>query len=91
MLKRKKDFDEASEENAWRLLAEVSLSEARFEEVKAMILEAIASCLVEGGSDILPTEAELKGLKPLPDRELAPVNNGSSVVMNGNHECLVQQ
>jgi GDP-L-galactose phosphorylase len=27
VLKRKKDFDEASEANAWRLLAEVSLSE----------------------------------------------------------------
>ena len=43
VLKRKKDYDEASEANAWRLLAEVSLSEERFAEVNALILEAIAS------------------------------------------------
>jgi GDP-L-galactose phosphorylase len=42
VLKRKKDFDEASEANAWRLLAEVSLSEERF-QVNAPIFEAIAS------------------------------------------------
>ncbi|CAL0317466.1 unnamed protein product [Lupinus luteus] len=43
VLKRKKDYDEASEANAWRLLAEVSLSEERFEEVNALIFEAITS------------------------------------------------
>ncbi|XAR51464.1 GDP-L-galactose phosphorylase [Bertholletia excelsa] len=40
VLKRKKDFDYASEFNAWRLLAEASMSEVRFEAVKALILEA---------------------------------------------------
>ncbi|KAF3443594.1 hypothetical protein FNV43_RR13282 [Rhamnella rubrinervis] len=40
VLKRRKDFDEASEAYAWRLLAEVSLLEDRFEEVKDCILEA---------------------------------------------------
>lgn len=40
VLKRREDFDKASEEYAWRLLAEVSLSEERFEEVKAIVLEA---------------------------------------------------
>lgn len=40
VLKRRKDYDDASEKNACRLLAEVSLSEERFEEVKAHILEA---------------------------------------------------
>ncbi|XP_010263564.1 PREDICTED: GDP-L-galactose phosphorylase 1-like [Nelumbo nucifera] len=40
VLKRKDDYREASEDYAWRLLAEVSLSEERFEEVKAYILEA---------------------------------------------------
>ncbi|THU49327.1 hypothetical protein C4D60_Mb06t08410 [Musa balbisiana] len=40
VLKRKKDYDEASEHYTWRLLAEVSLSEARFEEVKVYIFEA---------------------------------------------------
>eukprot|EP00257_Ricinus_communis_P023020 XP_015582899.1 GDP-L-galactose phosphorylase 1 [Ricinus communis] len=40
VLKRRKDFEDASEISAWRLLAEVSLSEERFKEVKACILEA---------------------------------------------------
>ncbi|KAL6010150.1 Phosphate metabolism transcription protein [Asimina triloba] len=40
VLKRKKDYEEASEDYAWRLLAEVSLSEERFQEVKAYVLEA---------------------------------------------------
>lgn len=40
VLKRREDFDKASEKYAWRLLAEVSLSEERFEEVKAIVLEA---------------------------------------------------
>ncbi|OMO95634.1 GDP-L-galactose phosphorylase 1-like protein [Corchorus olitorius] len=39
VLKRHKDYDNASEESAWRLLAEVSLSEERFQEVKAYVLE----------------------------------------------------
>ncbi|XP_042376738.1 GDP-L-galactose phosphorylase 2-like [Zingiber officinale] len=41
VLKRKKDFEEATEQYALRLLAEVSLSKARFEEVKAYIFDAI--------------------------------------------------
>lgn len=41
VLKRKVDFDEASEAYAWKLLAEVSLSEERFQEIKAYVLEAI--------------------------------------------------
>lgn len=40
VLKRRVDYDEASEAYAWKLLAEVSLSEERFQEVKAYILEA---------------------------------------------------
>ncbi|MED6121515.1 Phosphate metabolism transcription protein [Stylosanthes scabra] len=40
VLKTKLDFDQASEEFAWRLLAEVSLSEERFQEVKAWVLKA---------------------------------------------------
>ena len=39
VLKRRKDFDDASEAYAWRLLAEVSLSEARFQEVKEANVE----------------------------------------------------
>ncbi|KAK3026834.1 hypothetical protein RJ639_040735 [Escallonia herrerae] len=40
VLKRRKDYEEASEESAWRLLAEVSVSEHRFQEVKALISES---------------------------------------------------
>ncbi|KAK4484812.1 hypothetical protein RD792_007409 [Penstemon davidsonii] len=47
VLKRKEDYEEASEENAWRLLAEVSLSEERVEEVKELIFEAICCNIKE--------------------------------------------
>jgi len=40
VLKRKQDYEEASEAYAWRLLAEVSLSEGRFKEVEGYIFEA---------------------------------------------------
>ncbi|CAA7396704.1 unnamed protein product [Spirodela intermedia] len=40
VLKRRKDYDDASEDYAWRLLAEVSLSEERFKEVQEYIFEA---------------------------------------------------
>ncbi|XP_008803683.2 GDP-L-galactose phosphorylase 1-like [Phoenix dactylifera] len=50
VLKRKKDFEEASEAYAWRLLSEVSLSEERFRKVKAYIFDAIS--LVESEEEI---------------------------------------
>nr|QPB75026.1 GDP-L-galactose phosphorylase 1 [Allium ampeloprasum]QPB75027.1 GDP-L-galactose phosphorylase 1 [Allium ampeloprasum]QPB75028.1 GDP-L-galactose phosphorylase 1 [Allium ampeloprasum]QPB75029.1 GDP-L-galactose phosphorylase 1 [Allium ampeloprasum]QPB75030.1 GDP-L-galactose phosphorylase 1 [Allium ampeloprasum] len=40
VLKRKKDYEEASEAYAWRLLAEVSLSADRFNEVEENLFEA---------------------------------------------------
>lgn len=40
VLKRRKDYDEASEEYAWKLLSEVSLSEERFQEVEKYVCEA---------------------------------------------------
>ncbi|KAK4416418.1 GDP-L-galactose phosphorylase 1 [Sesamum alatum] len=40
VLKHRKDYDEASEQYALRLLAEVSLSEERFQEVKQLVREA---------------------------------------------------
>ncbi|KAL0332418.1 UNVERIFIED_CONTAM: GDP-L-galactose phosphorylase 1 [Sesamum calycinum] len=40
VLKLRKDYDEASEQYAWRLLAEVSLSEERFQDVKRLVCEA---------------------------------------------------
>ena len=53
VLKRKKDFEDASEGYAWRLLAQVSLSEERFDEVKACILEVIG-VPEDGCSEIKP-------------------------------------
>lgn len=40
VLKRRKDYELASEDYAWKLLAEVSLSQDRFEDVKAACLKA---------------------------------------------------
>lgn len=40
VLKRREDYDNASEAYAWRLLGEVSLSEERFHEVKSYVMEA---------------------------------------------------
>ncbi|CAN6560607.1 unnamed protein product [Malus baccata var. baccata] len=58
VLKRKKDYDEASDENAWKLLAEVSLSEERFLEVNALIFEGIASG--DNGNENLLKDPEVK-------------------------------
>lgn len=56
VLKRKKDYEEASEDYAWRLLAEVSLSEERFHEVKTYIFEAIG--LVEPEEETIHEDEE---------------------------------
>ncbi|CAK9172128.1 unnamed protein product [Ilex paraguariensis] len=48
VLKRRKDYDDASEDYAWRLLSKVSLPEDRFQELKIYISEAV--CLQEVGS-----------------------------------------
>ncbi|XP_057784301.1 GDP-L-galactose phosphorylase 2-like [Salvia miltiorrhiza] len=40
VLKRRKDYDEASEQYAWKLLSEVSLSDERFQEVEKYVCEA---------------------------------------------------
>lgn len=73
VLKRRKDFEEASEENAWRLLAEVSLSEERLQEVKELIFESIccnieeevatASSTPEEPDAIPQTYEDMEGLK----------------------------
>ncbi|KAI3456892.1 hypothetical protein Pfo_013555 [Paulownia fortunei] len=57
VLKRKEDYEEASEENAWRLLAEVSLSEERLQEVKELIFEAIC-CNIEETKVVTETTFE---------------------------------
>lgn len=82
VLKRKKDYDEASDENAWRLLAEVSLSEERFEEVKALIFEAIA-CTSDGD--------EAQSIEAEPEKEKDIMNDGAHTTMVcGKQECLVR-
>lgn len=73
VLKRRDDYEEASEASAWRLLAVVSLSEARFEEVKAYIFDA--ACLVQSQAEEETDEAIY-----------APVLVGPSAVGEG---CLV--
>ncbi|XP_062169193.1 GDP-L-galactose phosphorylase 1-like [Alnus glutinosa] len=75
VLKRKKDYEEASEENAWRLLAEVSLSEERFQEVNALIFEAIASVDNGNGNVTQSSLEELDAIHP--------------TMVAGTKECLV--
>ena len=87
VLKRKKDYEEASEENAWRLLAVVSLSEERFQEVNALIFEAIAS-----GVDVSQniTEEQEAEAKPQADEEVDTIKNASrSTMVAGTEECPV--
>ncbi|XP_042028738.1 GDP-L-galactose phosphorylase 1-like [Salvia splendens] len=40
VLKRRKDYDDASEQYAWKLLSDVSLSDERFQEVEKYVREA---------------------------------------------------
>lgn len=84
VLKRKEDYNGATEENAWRLLAEVSLSEERFQEVIAIIFEAISCAVTESVS--LPDDDE----QDLED--VGTLNNGShqAAIVAGKQECLVQ-
>ncbi|CAK9163909.1 unnamed protein product [Ilex paraguariensis] len=89
VLKRKKDYEEASEENAWRLLAEVSLSEDRFQEVKALIFEAIISdsdeneCVAE--SLLEDPDAATQSLKEVD----ALYKSSQPAMVPGKQECLV--
>ncbi|CAJ1964069.1 unnamed protein product [Sphenostylis stenocarpa] len=78
VLKRKKDYDEASEANAWRLLAEVSLSEERFQEVTALVFQAIASVEMN--------------VKPQCAEDVDAVSPSTQPAMvAGSQECLVLQ
>ena len=91
VLKRKEDYQEASEGNAWRLLAEVSLSEERFEEVKALIFEAI-SCADDGSGSTAENLLEEPDDNPQFRQEVNDaLNKGSHRGMvPGKQECLVQ-
>lgn len=88
VLKRKEDYEGASEENAWRLLAEVSLSEERFKEVNELIFEAIAFG-DNGKANILVDEPDTK---PQSHGDVDATNESSHPAMvAGTQECLVLQ
>ena len=80
VLKRRKDFDDASETSAWRLLAEVSLLEDRFEEVKDCILEAA------GGLREVEVEVENKKEEEALYKPLSPES-----ASHLSQDCLVLQ
>lgn len=84
VLKRKEDYDGATEENAWRLLAEVSLSEERFQEVIAIIFEAISCTVTETTS--LPEEDD----QDLEDVDAVSNVSHQAVIVAGKQECMVQ-
>lgn len=79
VLKRKTDYDEASEAKAWRLLAEVSLSEERFQEVIALIFEAIVATV------------ELEANSESPEEVKAANSRRCPSMAAGSQECLVLQ
>ncbi|GAA0155324.1 hypothetical protein LIER_38063 [Lithospermum erythrorhizon] len=71
VLKKKEDYEGASEENAWRLLAEVSLSEERFEEVRALVFEAISCTFTENetvSDDLLEKPDNIPSLEEVDSR-----------------------
>ena len=78
VLKRKQDFDRASEDYEWKLLAEVSLSEEEFEEVKAYVLEAATTkkVQVEDGEQADVVEHEV------PRYDSSKINHNAPVHMN---------
>ncbi|KAK8643973.1 hypothetical protein V6N13_013250 [Hibiscus sabdariffa] len=85
VLKRKKDYDEASEENAWRLLAEVSLSDERFSEVNALIFEAISGSEdVGNGTETSLEESSL-------EEDDAIIESSHCGMVAGAQECIVLQ
>lgn len=80
VLKRKKDYEDASEEYAWRLLAEVSLSEERFQEVKSYIVEAAGL-----------EEVDMEESDMIEEEEKAYESPASPVGQPFSQDCLVLQ
>ncbi|KAE8654217.1 GDP-L-galactose phosphorylase 1 [Hibiscus syriacus] len=85
VLKMRKNYDEASDENAWRLLAEVSLSDERFREVNELIFEAIAN-----GEDSIENTANSMLKEPVEEKNTVTKSSHHTMVA-GNQECVVQQ
>ncbi|KAF5730529.1 GDP-L-galactose phosphorylase 1 [Tripterygium wilfordii] len=90
VLKRKEDYEGACEENAWKLLAVVSLSEERFQEVTALIFEAIDYA---NNGDDKATHSLVKESGSKKSHEKADAINRSPrcPMVTGKHECLVLQ
>ncbi|MBA0728151.1 hypothetical protein Golax_001076 [Gossypium laxum] len=86
VLKRRKDYDEASDENAWRLLAEVSLSDERFDEVNALIFEAIG-----GGKDAIENVEEPDTKAQSIEKENGITETSHHAMVAGTQQCLVLQ
>ncbi|KAL9383587.1 hypothetical protein Peur_023910 [Populus x canadensis] len=91
VLKRKKDYEEASEENAWRLLAEVSLSEERFQEVNALIFKAISYSGNCSGTDSENVLEDANVEHPSLEEVNAINENSHSAMVTGSQGCLVLQ
>lgn len=77
VLKTKKDYDNASEESAWKLISEVSLTEERFQEVKAYTSEAAEFQVEVDASSINQEE------------EGVPELHAPQVTSHLNQDCLV--
>lgn len=80
VLKRRLDYESATEESAWRLLAEVSLTQERFDEVKKQCLKSVFNA---------PNKVKVE--MPTMDSSLHLMGM-SGVALNGQSEhCLVLQ
>ncbi|KAF3782972.1 GDP-L-galactose phosphorylase 2 [Nymphaea thermarum] len=92
VLKRKKDYEDASEDYAWKLLAVVSLSEERFEEVKAYLLEAVDGFILalepKKGHTAKDLDDVIAAATPAEKEDLFQVHGTHAHVHEG---CLVLQ
>lgn len=80
VLKRKEDYEGATEANAWRLLAEVSLSEVRFQEVTALIFEAIGLSVEENEHAPEGSPEDLDVTPPQPMEEIDGLSTHTTMV-----------
>lgn len=80
VLKRREDFKNASEDSAWRLLSEVSLSEESFQEVKAHISEAV-------GLHKIGTEA----YNLHQNEEAVSTSSAPATTLHWHRDCLVMK
>jgi GDP-L-galactose phosphorylase len=94
VLKRRKDYDLATEDYAWRLLAEISLSQERFEEVKAKCLKA-AFLGISVTSDYLSVTSKRGSFdfmvnEDMPDKDYLKTNSLDAVVPNHGDDLSVE-